>query len=303
MMAEQACSASGATPGPPQGPQTGVAANPSNRERDACDGLCKLPVFRPVALKLMKLTSDDDASLSEITNLLEADPGLSAEVLALANSPLWGNRSTIHSLTRAITQVGWKRTESLIMTVALRAFVNGSPKTAGLVRTWRHSFSSALLAEDLAGAQKTARNEAYTAGLLHDIGRLGMLAAYPERYGPLLDAEYDCAEQAGEAERQALGMDHCQAGRMLAERWGFPEELQQAAGSHHQPGTSGLQRLVASACRLSTALGFGVLQIRQSPGPDDLISQLPLKWSRRGASGAEDLRQWIDRKLDSLDLG
>src|SRR6476646_10689876 len=85
-------------------------------------GLCRLPQFRPVALKLLKLVLNDDVQFGAVADLLSSDPAFSAEILALANSPLYATSIQITSLTRAIIILGLERTRSLTMTVALQAF-------------------------------------------------------------------------------------------------------------------------------------------------------------------------------------
>src|SRR5438105_15833176 len=89
----------------------------------AAAGLCKLPQFRPVALKLLKLVSSDDVDFAAVANLLSSDPAFSAEVLALANSPLYAVACPTSSLKRAILVLGLERTRALTLTVAMQAFV------------------------------------------------------------------------------------------------------------------------------------------------------------------------------------
>src|SRR5260370_17234278 len=86
------------------------------------EGLCRLPQFRPVALRLLKLVSNEDVEFAAVASLLSADPAFSAEVLALANSPLYASRVPASSLTRAIVVLGLDRTRSLPLTSALHPF-------------------------------------------------------------------------------------------------------------------------------------------------------------------------------------
>jgi putative nucleotidyltransferase with HDIG domain len=269
------------------------------------EGLCKLPVFRAVALKVMKLTSNEESSISEISNLLEADPGLSAEIVALANSPLCGCRNPIHTVRRAIAQLGFERTKSLTVTAALRSFARGGQNTAAMARAWRHSFSCAVLAEELAPVFDISRNAAYTAGLLHDIGRLGLLAAYPARYGSLADTDYEDLAAILQVETQLMGVDHCQAGMLLSRTWGFPEELQQVAGRHHS-ATSGNRRdlisLIRSACLMANVLGFGAVSRRELPAVEEIIADIPGRCEKYSNTTAEEIQSWVCTRLASFDL-
>src|SRR5262245_32438294 len=132
-------------------------------------GLCRLPQFRPVALKLLKLVSNDDVEFGAVANLLSSDPAFSAEVLALANSPLYANSCPTTSLTRAIVVLGLERTRSLTLTVAMQAFVANVQMTPELQRSWRHSVACALAAEELAPLYGLSTDHCYTAGLMHDL--------------------------------------------------------------------------------------------------------------------------------------
>src|SRR5258708_23041280 len=109
-----------------------------------------MPQIRPVSLKLMKLVSGDDVEFSAVADLLSSDPAFSAEVLALANSPLYTCASPATSLTRAIMVLGLERTRALTLTVAMQAFVGNVQITPELQSAWRYSLACALLAEEIA---------------------------------------------------------------------------------------------------------------------------------------------------------
>src|SRR5436190_17168665 len=149
----------------------------------ATAGLCRLPQFRPVALKLLKLVSNEDADFKAVANLLSSDPAFSAEILALANSPLYAGSSPTTSLTRAIVVLGLEKTRSLTLHVAMQAFVANVQMTPELQGSWRHSLACALAAEELAPLYGLSGDHGYTAGLMHDLGRLGLIKAYPGAYG------------------------------------------------------------------------------------------------------------------------
>jgi len=111
--------------------------------------------------------------VARLSSVIETDPALAAEVLFLANSPLFGFPSKMEVLPRAIAVLGLDRIQALAMTVAMRAFVSvGGP----LVRQcWRHSAASAVIAERISSVFGVPGDQAYSAVLLHDIGRLGLV--------------------------------------------------------------------------------------------------------------------------------
>ena len=138
-----------------------------------------------------------------------------------------------------------------------------------LQRCWRHSLATAVLAEELARVASLRPDQAYTAGLLHDLGRLALLAACPGRYTNLLrwmetDGPKDDSSYLLEYERQHFEIDHCEAGLALGRRWGLPDELCMIAGHHHEAvdieefDVANVARL---SCALADTLGFGVVTV------------------------------------------
>lgn len=149
--------------------------------------LCKLPVFRPVTVRLLSLLSSEDADAAKVTALLKSDPAFSAEVLTLANSSLYARRNRIDTVQRAVVTLGMERTRALAVTVAMHGMVRGIKNKGPGLDCWRHSRAAAIAAQWLAPFYRIHAEQAYTVGLMHDIGRLGMLSAYPE-YSALISS-------------------------------------------------------------------------------------------------------------------
>jgi putative nucleotidyltransferase with HDIG domain len=264
-------------------------------------GLCKLPQFRPVALKLLKLVSNEDVDFNAIAKLLSSDPAFSAEILALANSPLYASSCATTSLTRAIVVLGLERTRALTLTVAMQAFVANVQMTPELQSSWRHSLGCALVAEELAPLYGLSGDHGYTAGLMHDLGRLGLMKAYPGTYTTLLRNSFASVGQVLDAERAVFEMDHCQAGAWLTRSWGFPAELQAIAERHHVcrfGREHGVVGLTAAACILADALGFQSVRCRLPASLEEIVQCLP----GTPRLDLEDLRERIAERLHSVDL-
>jgi len=240
--------------------------------------LGKLPAFRPVALKMLKLLANEVAEVQELTGLLRSDPALSAEVLSVANSAIYGNPHHIDSLGRAVLILGFERTRSLTMMVSLRSLLRQRTQTKAMEACWRHSLASALLAEELAPLYGVAKDQAYTALLLHDSGRLGLLMAYGEWYTPILEKRHAGLAGCLASERHAFQMDHCQAGLWLTQQWGFPPVYSRVAGCHHDESASttpDLASLAHVACQLADALGFMAVSLAEAPSCAEVAAQLP----------------------------
>ena len=206
------------------------------RQQDRKGLLARIPAFPPIVLRLLDLLARDDVEIRELVALISTDPAFSAQILQVANSPLFGFRAQIDSLQSALVVLGLRRVRSLCMTVATSNHMKAALHIEELARCWRHMLACALLTEELARSCSAFEDRAYTAGLLHDVGRLGLLLAYPKEYAELLrNAELQCAGAAGLRTPGPLGMDHCEAGRLLAEHWNLPPDFQIVAARHHDP--------------------------------------------------------------------
>jgi putative nucleotidyltransferase with HDIG domain len=262
-----------------------------------------LPV---IAVRLMRLVSTDDVIFRTVADLIRTDPAFSAEVLRLANSPLLGCRGTISGMLHAMAILGLDRIKGLVMTVALRDFLAGALQNPVLTRCWRHSLASALLCEELAVACWLDKDKGYTAGLLHDLGRLALLATCPEDYVALLeDADKFGAEEFDllQSERDRFEADHAQVGCWLAQDWEFPPEYREIAGGHHRkPAADRFDLLTAVqlGCRIADMLGFQVAGPAPLTSLDDLKQEFPgCAWGRMKSD--HDLFLAIAGKINALE--
>lgn len=265
--------------------------------------LGQLPVFRPVALKMLNLLANEEVEVQGIAALLRTDPALSAEVLAFANSAFYGAPHHIDTLARAILVMGFERTRSVTLTVALRSF-SSHPDNANIMRLcWQHSMATALLAEELAPIYEVPKDRAYTAALIHDVGRLGLLRVYGDRYAPIFEAMHQTAADCLEYERNLLQMDHCQAGLLLTQQWGFPSDYSRVAGCHHAEmpvAKHDVVSLTHTACQLADALGFPSVTFAQAPSAAAIAAEFPTNpWSPYTFQEVQ-LRQRIARQIASL---
>src|SRR5690242_18267178 len=198
--------------------------NPSD---DKYRGLRRLPPFPAIATKWLRLLSNDDVAVKEIVNLIRADPAMASELMRVVNSALYGFPARISSIQNAVTLLGLQTVRGFALTVSMKGFLHTALRLDLLRRIWRHSLACGILCEELSRACSTSQrgdDRAYTAGLLHNVGRLGLFVAHPHAYGELLSnpTETDWLVR----ERQAFGLDHCDGGAWLAHFWGLPADLE-----------------------------------------------------------------------------
>lgn len=277
---------------------------PSDIHTSAPWALRELPAFPPVATRLMRLLSNSNVEVKRLIELLRTDVALSSEILRRANSALYGLTSQVSSLQHAVLLLGFEQVKSLGMAVAMGAYLKPAMKVKSLRHCWQHSLACALLAEELAKASYFEHDRAYTAGLLHDIGLLGLMVNYPREYANLLAVTSENAFDLRDTERQLFDVDHCQAGSWLAAQWKFPEEIAEAAEHHHEepaPGDFRLVGLVHWSCLLATTMGFEVAPPKRAWTYEEIYAQLPPSVQSRFPAEMDGLREKITARVKSLE--
>jgi putative nucleotidyltransferase with HDIG domain len=264
--------------------------------------LDKLPPFPLVARRLMQLLAEEDADISEVGRMIAAEPVFATRVLQMANSPLFALTAQVKTLSHAIVVLGLARVKSITVTRALGDFVAPVLSIRSLRICWQNSLAGALLAEKLARACKMDPDVAYVAGLLRDIGRLGLLLKYPDSYANLLAVSGEHAFDLMNTERELFDVDHCQAGAWLMEQMPFPPELTEVVVHHHDSPTDNSFRmvhLIRIADRMADALGFAVVAQVSQPEFGEVLEELPAAALLRFNHDEEGLRAEIDSRIQT----
>lgn len=277
----------------------------AERTLKSLPALSRIPAFPPVVLRVFDLLGQENVEIRKLVELITSDPAFSAQVLRLANSPLFGFQSRIDSLQHALMILGLRRVRSLAMTVATANYMQAALKIEELHRCWRHTLATALLTEELARQVAQPEDVAYTAGLLHDIGRLGLLVAHPVEYTQLMREAREGSWDLIQLERKFFGVDHCEAGGYLAEEWNLPEEVRAVAATHHEPRqepSAELPHLVHLGCRLADTLGFWVTPPARAATLEEIRALLP-ESARQGPATDPDLApRLIERRIRSHNI-
>lgn len=259
-----------------------------------------LPPFPAVALQLMGLL-DSDVPVKEVVKLLRVDPALSGEILRVSNSALFGVSRRIDSVSHAVVILGGESVKRLALTAALGRFTRQFMRHPGLRACWDHSLACALVAEELAELLNRPKDSAYTAGLLHDLGRLALLACDAEMYTELLGRVHESAATELERERESFGVDHCAAGEWLARHWNLPDDFVAAIATHHScdPAENSLAGTIAAADRVADAVGYSAVAWAVTPDLPQALEPLPLADHEAAAERLEEFGKGI---ADSIAL-
>lgn len=250
----------------------------------------ELPSMPQTVIKLAKMLEDDRSSAGDIERIIKPDPALTTNLLRLANSPYFGLPRKVESVRHAVTLMGTKRIFEVVAGAAfsrtIPAVIPGYSMDAK--RFWIHSVAVGVLSESLAKELGIFTPDyTFTAGLLHDIGKLVLgayLATKRVKERPNLHVEEGFFI---DKEREVFGTDHGELGAILAERWDLPTRIVWAAKFHHVPDDlpEGIDQtlvdLVHAGNGLAHALGYGGDVGEMSRGvKDSVIARLGIKVSR-----------------------
>jgi len=267
-------------------------------------GLSKVPPFPPIAARLLVLLANESVDIGEVADLIGSDPTLSARLLQCVNSVEFGLAHPIKDVQRALTFLGLDQARQVTVTLATGSYSKGALGTSALRRCWEHTVATAILTDQLARACQAFTDVAYTAGIIHDIGRLGLLVAYPREYESIIRDAADRCLDLLDFESEQFGVHHAEAGRILAERWGLPEEFRIVAGRHHDPCEGeelDLLRIVHVACRLADVLGYYVTRPLVARNIDEILAELPAGGKERLHADPDELRARIEERIRAFD--
>ncbi len=183
-----------------------------------------------------------DTSIDDIAEAIANDLALSAKILETANSSFYGFDQSVADIKQAISLLGLSTTRNIVLAVHIFSQVGQDSEHQSLIKEiWHHSIAVAGAARRIClhetNDQKAAE-EAYSAGLLHDIGKLILLGVVPDDY---IEAQRLSREESlspWQTEYKVIGCDHAEVGAYLLAKWGLPNALSEAAALHHRPANS-----------------------------------------------------------------
>ncbi len=198
----------------------------------------EIPVFPQIITNIIHKIEDPEAGASEVEAEIKKDQGLTTKILRLANSSYYGSRRNIITVADAVVLLGFQAVKSMVFATSVgEVFSRELPGYAlGKEELWRQSQISAITCRVLAKKIKyKTPDQAYTAGLLRDIGKVILDHYMSEQYDLVVQMANDSERSFLEVEQEILGFHHGEVGARIAEKWKLPEDLVEAIASHHNP--------------------------------------------------------------------
>jgi putative nucleotidyltransferase with HDIG domain len=207
-----------------------------------------LPIFPDVAVKILQLQEDNvDISFKELGSIILLDPALTAKILKVANSALYARQREVTNLQQALALLGFKMVKSLVLLVSASNIYSKSRKLQfeatsatitkiSISMIWRHSVLTAFISKYIAIRKKydDKKEDVFVAGLLHDIGRLVMMINFQDKYEQYISylnqMQYN---DIREIEEKVFDINHQDLGKIVLEKWNFPQELIDSVAQHH----------------------------------------------------------------------
>ncbi len=264
----------------------------------------RLPALPQVALRVLQLTNDENVQLHQLSDLISSDAAFASEVLIIANSAAYSPRFPACSVVQAVAVLGANRLQGICLTVAVRSYLGKSLGNPLIRNLWRHNLACASIAAQLAATGYIDKDAAYTAGMLHDIGRLAIAVIRPAEYVSLLRTHRGPGDSILQAETDLFGIDHCEAGKYLVGKWKLPPEFDSIVGNHHAQRRTdlwGVDELLKISCRMADTIGFPAFPGCQPERFADLQNELPDRERKAFCWELAALSKFVAEKISTLD--
>jgi HD-like signal output (HDOD) protein len=204
-----------------------------------------LPSLPSLYLELTEALQSENTSLQQIEEIIERDVGMAAKILQLANSAFIAARGRVSSLREALQLIGAETVRSLTLSIHVFSQSSREPATAAnFSALWVHSVAVAALAQRIAMEEtkkKTVADEAFTTGLIHDVGKIVLLSELSTEYRSVIQETDGSAQSFHEMEMKHLSCTHGQVGAYLMSVWGLPLTIVQSVEYHDRPSENGGQ--------------------------------------------------------------
>ncbi len=216
-----------------------------------------LPALPTSAMRVIALTKQPDADIKDLENIITQDPALAASILRQANSAYYGYARRISSLAEAIVILGFQAIQGLALASAVAPILKSDLPGYNIDQEglWKHCMLTAMVAKRLCRRLRLPFGDvAFTAGLLHDIGKL-IIAVYLQQVGSYIMDKVEKAQVTyAEMEEKVIGFDHGTVGGFIVKHWNLPDDLVDAISNHHTPQRSPNHRQLTAITHIADSM-------------------------------------------------
>jgi putative nucleotidyltransferase with HDIG domain len=253
--------------------------------------ITSLPSMPDLYVRLREELESDNPAAAAVGRILSEDPAMTTKILKIANSAIFGLPRPVASVTEATMLLGMETVKSLVLTAGVFQRCDGSAAPQGaLDALFEHSLSTAQLSSRVAKCERLPMDgvqEAFTAGLLHDVGKLVLATSAPDLYATVLTTARDEQRSQSSVECEILGASHAQLGAYLLSLWGLPQSIIEIVALHHSP----LDAHDSKFTSLSAVCVANLLSGTGTGRADDLRQELWLEYLQR-IGCAERVSAW-----------
>ena len=200
-----------------------------------------LPSLPRLYQEIMAELQSEDASIDKVAKIISEDVGMSAKILQMVNSAFFALPRHIKNIGQAVNLLGLETIKALVLSAQIFGqFENKGVSASFLEKLWAHCMGTAAFAKAIAKEESLARDavdDAFLAGMLHDVGKLILSTGLPEKYSKIVKQAGENGASLTEIEQEMLGTTHSAVGAYLMGLWGFPDNVVEAIAFHHSPET------------------------------------------------------------------
>jgi putative nucleotidyltransferase with HDIG domain len=244
-----------------------------------------------VYAQVEQLCKDPNVDADELAKVIETDPSITMKMLKLSNSAFFGFNREIKSVRDSVALLGNETVKNAVLSISIFEALKDQDQSAGLDKQefWKHSAAVGSIVRFITKKMKIEREESFTSGILHDIGKVILDGLFSEFYAGVFKIVAEKKRHILEAEELALGLTHNKLGQELAESWGLPPRLIEAISYHHNPKKAQLDCELASLVHVADAVARN---LDSGSGGDPYVPCIQQFALEQLAISAEDIISW-----------
>jgi putative nucleotidyltransferase with HDIG domain len=217
-----------------------------------------------VMSRIMQIVTDENSCAADLAKEITKDKSLTAKILKVVNSAYYGFYREIVKVSDAVVVLGFNEIKRLSLAMSVLDMFGKDKRAQHRLALWNHSLACAAMSDILEKEWKLRNRGAFTAGLLHDIGKAVLDQYFPPMWAAVQVMMHEQSLQAYEAERRLFGFDHSDIGCWLSEKWNLPQNLIEAIRCHHRPEAAQLEPELARAVHVANRLANEYMRLKMA---------------------------------------